>query len=576
MSTGKNSKNGESSVTRVKSQRSLYGGERRYRSLFENMIDGYAHCRMLYDDHGVPDDFLYLYVNPAFERLTGLSDVTGKRVSEVIPGLRESNPELFDLYGRAAQRGERSRFETYVEALDIWFSIAVYSPRKHHFVAVFEDITERVHMQEKLRLTQVSVDRAADLIHWIAPDGRLLYVSDSNCRRHGYSREELLEMSIFDLDPTRTPSAWPAHWEEVRQRGSITFETVHATKQGELFPVEVTTNFVEHAGKQYNIAYARDISDRRRLEQSLRLTQLSLDRSTDYIFWIGPDGRLVYANESTCRRLGYEHAEALALTVFDIDPQAPRPWADHWNELKARGSLTFETVHMTKAGEVFPVEVTASYVEFDGQQYDFGLARDISERKVAEAELLEAKEAAERANEELLKTQQILELQARTDALTGAKNRRAILERLREEMARAERYGTSLAVAMIDIDHFKDVNDTYGHSVGDEVLREVVARMVQALRPYDGLGRFGGEEFLVILPQTSRSQVERALDRLRTAICSSPIELGGHNVNIAVSIGVGLDCSRRLDDAIRSADAALYRAKAEGRNRIAVGVCADC
>ena len=198
-----------------------------------------------------------------------------------------------------------------------------------------------------------------------------------------------------------------------------------------------------------------------------------------------------------------------------------------YSNVKSRGRGR-SPVHMTKAGEVYPVEVTASYVEFDGQELDCGLARDISERKVAEAELREAKEAAERANAELLATQRILELQARTDALTGVMNRRAILERLREEIARAERYGTLLAIAMIDIDHFKEVNDSIGHGAGDEVLREVVARACEALRPYDGFGRFGGEEFLAVLPQATGPQVERALKRVRRAICTAPIEAFQH------------------------------------------------
>ncbi len=178
----------------------------------------------------------------------------------------------------------------------------------------------------------------------------------------------MLALSVFDLDPTMSPSGWTAHWKELQERGSLSFETTHKTKDGELFPIEVTANYVEQDGSQYNFAFARDISERRRLERSLRLTQFSLDHSTDYIFWIDREGRLLYLSEGTCRRLGYEPSEALGLTVFDVDPQAPQPWAEHWAQLKAHGSLTFETVHMTKAGEVFPVEVTASYVEFDGQE----------------------------------------------------------------------------------------------------------------------------------------------------------------------------------------------------------------
>ena len=569
MSRGENRNAQRSAAAHGKAPRSRQASERLYGPLFENMIDGYAHCRMLYDKQGRPEDFVYLYVNPAFERLSGLRDVVGKRVSELIPGIQQTNPELLEIFGQAALSGERSRFESYVEALGIWFSIAVYRPRKDHFVAIFENITERRRIQDRLRLTQLSVDRAADLILWMEPNGRLLYASDSNCRRHGYSHEEMLGMSIFELDPSLSPEASHERWRELKERGSITFETTHKTKGGELFPIEITTNFVEQDGQEYNFSYGRDISRRKQVEDALRLTQLSVDHAADLIHWIAPDGQLLYVSDSNCERHGYSREEMLGMSIFDLDPtMSPEAWPEHWRELKERGSITFETTHKTKGGELFPLEVTTNFVEQDGREYNFAFGHDITERKRVQEELHRAKEAAERANAELLEAQRILELQARTDVLTGALNRRAILERLGEEMARAERTGTALAVAMIDIDHFKDVNDTYGHGVGDQVLCEVVARASLALRPYDGFGRFGGEEFLAVLPHSSGRQVTRALERVRLAICSAPIKVHGHEVSVAISIGADLGCSGGLDDVIRSADAALYRAKAEGRNRV--------
>ncbi len=111
--------------------------------LLESMLDGYALCRMLYDDEGLPRDFVYLEVNPAFEELTGLHDVVGRAVSDVIPGVHESSPDLLDRYGRAARYGEHQTFESYLPTLRRWFAVSVYSPRPDHFVSVFENITER-------------------------------------------------------------------------------------------------------------------------------------------------------------------------------------------------------------------------------------------------------------------------------------------------------------------------------------------------------------------------------------------------------------------------------------------------
>jgi diguanylate cyclase (GGDEF)-like protein/PAS domain S-box-containing protein len=116
--------------------------EQRYRSLFDNMLEGYAYCRMFYENDK-PVDFVYLEVNVAFEQLTGLRDVIGKKVSEIIPGIRDDNPELFEVYGRVARSGKPERFEDYVQALGIWFSLSVYSTGEDCFVAVFDNITER-------------------------------------------------------------------------------------------------------------------------------------------------------------------------------------------------------------------------------------------------------------------------------------------------------------------------------------------------------------------------------------------------------------------------------------------------
>lgn len=128
----------------------LWKSEELYRSLFENMLNGFAYCRMLFEQ-GRPLDFIYLTVNRAFGVLTGLKDVAGRNVTEVIPGIRESDPGLFEIYGRVSLTGVPERFEMYVEALQAWYSISVYSPKKEHFVAVFDVITERKKAEEHLK-----------------------------------------------------------------------------------------------------------------------------------------------------------------------------------------------------------------------------------------------------------------------------------------------------------------------------------------------------------------------------------------------------------------------------------------
>lgn len=129
----------------------LQESEKRYHSLFENMLEGFAYCKMIYDGEGHPADFIYLDVNAAFERLTGFRAVTGKKVTEAIPGVKESNLELLEIYGRVALTGNPERFEIDFKPLARLLSISVYSPEKGYFVAVFDDVTERKSYEEKLK-----------------------------------------------------------------------------------------------------------------------------------------------------------------------------------------------------------------------------------------------------------------------------------------------------------------------------------------------------------------------------------------------------------------------------------------
>jgi PAS domain S-box-containing protein len=154
-------------LAKFRADDALRESEARFRSLFENMQEGFAYCRMVFE-RGQPRDFIYLHVNDAFERLTGLKDVVGRRVTEVLPGIRDTNPELFEIYGRVAANGQPEKFETYVQRLQMWFSISVYCPAPEHFVAVFDVITERKQAEAEVRrlnaeLEQRVHDRTAQL-----------------------------------------------------------------------------------------------------------------------------------------------------------------------------------------------------------------------------------------------------------------------------------------------------------------------------------------------------------------------------------------------------------------------------
>lgn len=141
-----------------RAEEALRQSEQRYRSLFEHMLDGFAYCRMVYEN-GLPQDFIHLNVNEAFERLTGLRGVVGRRASEVLPDIHQTNPELLRIYGRVALTGQPERFETYLKPLGIWLSVAVYSQDKEHFVAVFDNITERKRAEQVLARSKEELER---------------------------------------------------------------------------------------------------------------------------------------------------------------------------------------------------------------------------------------------------------------------------------------------------------------------------------------------------------------------------------------------------------------------------------
>jgi len=179
---------------------------------------------------------------------------------------------------------------------------------------------------------------------------------------------------------------------------------------------------------------------------------------------------------------------------------------------------------------------------------------------------------------ELIEAREALRVQAMHDALTGVWNRRAILEVLAKELARSKREGSPVAVAIADLDHFKRINDTFGHVVGDTVLCEATSRMRALLRPYDAMGRYGGEEFLVVLPGCSSQDALKLAERLRVGVSQEPIKLSEGTIQVTCSLGVAASDTVAVLDSmalIGVADSALYRAKAAGRNRVELATITD-
>jgi PAS domain S-box-containing protein len=286
----------------------LHESEGLYRSLFENMLNGFAYCRMLFDQDQ-PQDFIYLDVNKAFETQTGLKNVVGKRVSEVIPGIRESDPELFEVYGRVARTGQPEFVETYVDALGMWFSISVYSPQTEHFVAVFNVVTERKQAEQRLRESEsryrLLADNASDVIWTADLSLRLTYCSPSVERMLGYTPDEMLAKTACEtLTATSRELVETILAEEMKiereGRGdplrSRTAQVEEVRKDGAKLWVEARAGFVRDAtGTAVGImGVTRDITRRKQVEQQLLDHQNRLRELT---------GRLTLAEEQERRRI---------------------------------------------------------------------------------------------------------------------------------------------------------------------------------------------------------------------------------------------------------------------------------
>jgi len=184
--------------------------------------------------------------------------------------------------------------------------------------------------------------------------------------------------------------------------------------------------------------------------------------------------------------------------------------------------------------------------------------------------LLETSEKIKQQNEEIEKKNRALYLRSITDKMTGIYNREHVLELLKQEFMQSKRYGNNFSCAMMDIDHFKNFNDTYGHLIGDFVLKETTHVISQSIRESDMFGRYGGEEFLLVLPNTKIADAFPFVDKIRTKIADHAFVIGDLELSVRISIGITDNLAKKpknIDALLKNADDALYQAKKNGRNQ---------
>jgi diguanylate cyclase (GGDEF)-like protein/PAS domain S-box-containing protein len=308
-------------------------------------------------------------------------------------------------------------------------------------------------------------------------------------------------------------------------------------------------------------------------EQARLFLEHIMEGMGDGVVVIGRDYAILDANSAATALLGLEKSDMVGRKCFEVTHRRHAPCDSPY--IACPHTLIFERgekivkvlhTHYNIQGDERQIEITASPVR-NGQGQIIAMVethRDIMEKKTDD----ELVKLIKRLNE----TQTHLKHVAITDELTGLRNRRYIVERLEEEFQRAKRTGRPLSLIMLDIDHFKNINDDHGHLFGDVVLRVVSVRMKEALRKHDLIGRVGGEEFLIICPESSLEDTAVVAERIRTIIHCEAIGDGIREATVALSAGVTMqrDDDTSSDRLFSRADTALYDAKERGRNRVVV------
>ena len=279
--------------------------------------------------------------------------------------------------------------------------------------------------------------------------------------------------------------------------------------------------------------------------------QFMFESSFDAILLTHPDGHVYRANPAACEMFQRTEEEICQLgrpCVVDMnDPRLEPALEDRLKLGKVRTELNF----LRKDGTIFPVECTSTiFKDEQGEVWSVIIVRDMSLIKSTEDSLRKAHEEAKSL--------------AAHDYLTGTLNRREFMDRLERELNRSKREGASLSLILLDIDHFKMINDTYGHVYGDEVLKRAVKCLVQSLRPYDIFGRYGGDEFIACLPNTTMENALIVAPRLRGQIENTNLSCTDDRVCVTISLGVACHDSDSTDDSnglIQRADKNLYMAK---------------
>ncbi len=328
-----------------------------------------------------------------------------------------------------------------------------------------------------------------------------------------------------------------------------------ALKDGRVFERQISS-VVLPGNRGGQVFRWRDISARRRAEQALAQSQARLSAVVEHalnaIMLASDDGRYVDVNPAACELTGYSRDELLALPISELVVPESVDIDTVWKGFLQAGTSRGRVKLRHKDGSIIVAAFNAKAQILPG--LNLSILSDVTDEA---------------------QTQQRLESLAQSDPLTGISNRRHFLSVAEGELARAQRHGQALALLMIDLDHFKAINDTYGHAAGDEVLRSFAKLVAGEIRQGEYFARLGGEEFAILLPHTGLEGAAAFAQRLSQKVREHPATPAGQVVHFTACFGVaalapGAATAISIDELMKLADGALYRGKATGRDRVEV------
>ena len=507
--------------------------------------------------------------------------VIGKTLDDFFP------PEQVEKFHKVIQQvletgeTEQIEYQLKINGYSPWFESSISPMDANTTIWVARDISERKQTEAKLQLQSAALEAAANTIVITNRDGIIEWANSAFEGLTGFDPVEAIGEKPGALlkSGKQGPKFYEDLWRTILSGNTWHDELVNRRKDGNLYFEEMTITPLRDADNEIShfIAVKQDITERKKAEEALVKSEKEyrtlFENMPIGLYRTSADGHILDANMALVNMFGYPSRSALLAQKADelyADPELDNKFK---SEILTKGLLSaFEAEFRRYDQQTFWAEDYVHVIyDADGHPlYYEGSLINITDRKKAENDLRQANQSLQLAHSELQKMFTHEQVLARTDGLTGQINRRYFFEIATREFNLSARYQRPLTIILFDIDGFKQVNDTFGHTLGDKILVQAAQTTAMQVRDVDVLARYGGDEFIILLPQTDAKQAFMIAERIRESVASVRVENENSPFIVTLSVGVAeiihSPQDETIEDVIRRADHALYQAKKNGRN----------